>query len=244
MHARVDDLLRDDDLRLGEDRLGSGLVAAIPVGDVVVRASLEVVADDRRIGVERVTEVDDGREDVVLDIDRLERVASRIAVIRDHEGDLLALEAHLVGGQHGLHVVRQGRHPRQLERFQVLAGDDGANARAGQSLAGIDRDDPSVGDRGAQDRAMQHARQHDVVGVLALAAHETRVLLALQTAEADRPSRVTGRRVVRVIAAVLGAGLFGDLGLVDDRHAVAPSFSTGTTSSVSSSGIPSASGDS
>ena len=54
-----------------------------------------------------------GGELVVLDVDQLDAVAGRVAVLGDDERDLLALEAHLVGGQHGLHVVRQRGHPRQ-----------------------------------------------------------------------------------------------------------------------------------
>ena len=56
-------------------------------------------------GVERLAGVDDRVERLVLDVDQLERVAGRVAVLGDDEGDLLALEADLVGGEHGLHVV-------------------------------------------------------------------------------------------------------------------------------------------
>ena len=69
--------------------------------------------------------VDHGRQRLVLDVDQLERVARGVAVVGDDERDLLALEAHLVGGQHGLDVVRQRRHPGQAQRLEVLAGDDG-----------------------------------------------------------------------------------------------------------------------
>ena len=48
------DVLRDeDDVRVGEDRVGLRLVARLPVEDVVVGLALLVVADDRRVGVER-----------------------------------------------------------------------------------------------------------------------------------------------------------------------------------------------
>ena len=65
--------------------------------------------------------VDDRGQQLVLDVDQLERVAGRVAVVGDHERDLLALEAHLVGGQHGLRVVRERRHPGQPLRLEVLA---------------------------------------------------------------------------------------------------------------------------
>ncbi len=57
--------------------------------------------------------VDDRGQHLVVDVDQLEGVAGGVPVLGDDEGDLLALEADLVGGQHGLHVVGQGRHPGQ-----------------------------------------------------------------------------------------------------------------------------------
>ena len=50
----------------------------------------------------------------------------------------------------------------------------------------VDRDDLRVRVRAAQDRAVHHPGQADVVQVGALAADEARVLLALEAAEADR----------------------------------------------------------
>src|SRR6185312_8593137 len=45
--------------------------------------------------VERATRVRHHGERLVLDVDQLERVARRVAVVGDDEGHLLALEAHL-----------------------------------------------------------------------------------------------------------------------------------------------------
>ena len=115
-----------------------------------------------------------------------ERVVGRVLVGRDHERDLLALEADLVAREHGLRVVGDRRHPRQAERLEVLGGDDRGDVRVRERLRGVDRDDLRVRVRAAQDGAVDHARQPDVVEVGALAADEARVLLALQAAEADR----------------------------------------------------------
>ena len=82
--------------------------------------ALDLVAHERGVGVERPAGVDHRRQRLVLDVDQLERVACRVAVLGDDEGDLLALVAHLVGGQHGLHVGRQRRHPGQLEPVEHL----------------------------------------------------------------------------------------------------------------------------
>ena len=180
------DVLRDeDDVGVLEDRVRLGLVAGLPVEDVVVGLALLVVADDRRVGVERLARVDEHGQRLVLDVDQLERVARRVVVVRDHEGHLLALEAHLVRGEHGLRVGRERRHPGEPEPLEVLAGDHRAHLRVLQRGRRVDGDDAGVRQRAAQHRAVQHPGQLHVVDVVALAADEPRVLLALQPAEAD-----------------------------------------------------------
>ena len=124
--------------------------------------------------------VDDDRQRLVLDVDQLERVARGVAVVGDDEGDLLALEAHLVGGQHGLRVGRQRRHPGQAQPLEVLAGDrprapSGAAARAEVSIETMRA--CASGLRSTAPCSMPG--QRDVVDVVALAADEARVLLAL-----------------------------------------------------------------
>ena len=130
-----------------------------------------------------------------------QRVARGVLVGRDHERDLLALEADLVAGQHRLGVVGDRRHPRQPERLEVLGGDDRGDARVRERRGGVDRDDLGVRVGAAQHRAVHHPGQADVVEVGALAADEARVLLALEPAEADRPLVVgLGRFSVTAIA--------------------------------------------
>ena len=125
--------------------------------------------------------------DVVLDVDELEGVARGVVVVGDDERDLLALEADLVGREHGLGVGRQRRHPREAEALEVLAGDDRLDLGVLQGGGGVDGDDPRVRDGAAQDRRRAACRQLDVVDVVALAADEARVLLALEAAVADGP---------------------------------------------------------
>ena len=146
-----------------------------------------------------------GWQHVVLDVDQLERVPGRVAVLGDDEGDLLALEADPVGGQHGLHVVGQRRHPGEALLGQVGAGDDGLHLGMGLGGADVDADDVRVRDRRAQDREVQHARQLEVVDVPAHAADEARVLLAQHPAVADGVLVVVG--VLEVLG--LGDGLLG-----------------------------------
>ena len=137
--------------------------------------------------IERRAGVDDDRERLVLDVDQLQRVARRVAVVGDHERDLLALEADLVGREHRLRVAATASASRRASRASRSApGDDGVDLRVLERGGGVDRHDPGVGERAAQDRAVQHARQLHVVDERALAADEARVLLAAQATEADR----------------------------------------------------------
>ncbi len=111
MRAREHEVLLDDDVGLREHPVRRGPIARLPLEDVIVRLSELVVADQRCIGVERAARVDDRAEQLVVDVDQLERVAGRVVVVRDDERDLLTLEAHLVGGEHRLHIGRQRLHP-------------------------------------------------------------------------------------------------------------------------------------
>ena len=197
MAARIDDVARHDRVRLGEHAVRRLLVAGLPgrAREVVALPGL-VVADQRRVGVERLARVDDRRQRLVLDVDQLERVVRRVLVGRDHERDLLALEADLVAREHGLRVVGDRRHPREPERLEVLRGDDGGDVRVRERLRGVDRDDARVRVRAAQHRPVDHPGQPDVVEVGALAADEARVLLALQATEADRTLGLRARQVL------------------------------------------------
>ena len=185
--ARVDDVARDHGVGLGECLVGGRLVAGLPgrAGEVVALARL-VVADQRRVVVERAAGVHHRGQRLVLDVDQAERVVGRVLVGGDHERHLLALEAHLVARQHGLRVVGDRGHPGQAERLEVLGGDHRGHVGMGERGRRVDRDDARVRVGAAQQRAVDHARQPDVVEVVALAADEARILLALEPAEADR----------------------------------------------------------
>ena len=163
------------------------LVAGLPgrAGEVVALPGL-VVADQRRVGVERLAGVDDRRQRLVLDVDQLERVVRGVLVGRDHERDLLALEPDLVSGEHGLRVVGDRRHPREPQGLEVLGGDDRGDVGVRERPRGVDRDDARVRVRAAEHGPVDHPREPDVVEVGPLAADEARVLLPLQPAEADR----------------------------------------------------------
>ena len=207
MRPRVEHVLRDDDVGAGEDGVGGRLVAGLPVEDVVVLLARQVVADHRGPGVERRRGVDHRGQRLVVDVDELEGVPRRVPVLGHDERDLLALEPHLVGGQDRLHVLGQGGHPGQAAVLQRLAGDHGLDPGVGLGGRGVDRDDPGVRERAAQDRAVQHAGKLDVVGEGALAADEAGVFLALdRPVGAVLPSRVSRSRPPRSSPASVLAG--------------------------------------
>jgi len=187
VRARKHHVLLDHHLGLLEGAVGGHPVARLPVEDVVVGAALEVVADHRRAVLQRPLRVDHRLQFLVLDVDQFERVAGRVTILGDDEGDLLALEADLVGGQHRLHVCGDRPHPGHPPLLQVGAGEDGVDARVLQRRGGVDRSDAGVGEGAPQHRPMEHPGQLQVVDVAAEAADEAAVLLASQGAEADRP---------------------------------------------------------
>ena len=135
VHPGIDDVLGDDDgSRLEHGRRGR-LVAGLPVEAEVVRLTLQVVADHRGARVERGSGIDDRLQDLVLDIDQLQRVARRVAVLGNDEGHLLTLEADLVGGEHGLDVVGERGHPGQTLLGQVRPRHHGLDLRMRQGRA-------------------------------------------------------------------------------------------------------------
>jgi hypothetical protein len=122
MHPGVEHVLGDRHLGVSEDLVGAGRVAGLPVEDVVVGAPGQVIADDGRPGVKRAMRVHHRGQRLVLHVDHLEGVPGRVAVLGHHERHLLALEADLIGGQHGLGVAGQGGHPGQVPGGQGLTG--------------------------------------------------------------------------------------------------------------------------
>ena len=179
VRARVVQPQLGDHVGLLEGAVGARRVADLPVVDDVVGLVLLVVPDHGRAVGHRLHRVDDDRQRLVVDVDRLAGVLGDVRVVGDDAGHLLALEPYLVGGQHGLGVVGQGRHPGQVAGRHHLAGQHQVHAGDVPGLAGVDRLDPRVRQRAAQDLHVQHAGQRDVVGVVALAPDEAVVLDAL-----------------------------------------------------------------
>ena len=197
VHPLIDDFFLHVDLGLGERPLGRLLVADLPGEDVVVMPARtvrarglarKVVAQDRRAIGERGRGIVERRQLLVLDLDQLDRIGRDVAVVGDHEGDLLVLEQHLAVGQHHLHVAGERRHVVQVQGLQVLGGQHRMHAGQRLGLRDVDRLDPCMAVLAAGEVAEQHARQLQVVDVVALALDEADVLLALARA-ADAAQR-------------------------------------------------------
>ncbi len=204
--ARDVDVLADPDLRRGEGGVGGARVAGLPVPDVVVLLVLAAVrAQDRGVILEGLVRVDDDGQRLVVDQDRGDAVGRGVAGRRDDRRDLLALVHDRVGRQDHLHVTGEGRHPVELVGLQGLAVDHGEDARDLERLGRVDALDRRVGIRAAHDVQPQLAGQVDVLDVLARAADEARVLLALDGvahapdlgAGAELAGRFFGRHVAR-----------------------------------------------
>ena len=177
--ARHMHLLAHHDIGLIKDPVRGFLVARLPVPDVVVGLAFLVGAEHRRIVLERLEGVHDGRHGLVFDLDRGHSVGGRIARGCDHPGHLLRLVHHGVRGEHHLGVRHEGRHPVQPVRLQVLAREHGEHAGNLERLGGVDVLDFAVGDGAPDDVQPEHPRQREVVDVVALALQEARVFLAL-----------------------------------------------------------------
>ena len=103
----------DDDLGLVERGVGAGLVADGPLEDDVVRGVL-VELRGARLG--RLLGVDDGRQRLLVDVDRLERVGGLLRRLGDDRGDALARPLDAVGREDAGHVdvvldARSSRRP-------------------------------------------------------------------------------------------------------------------------------------
>ena len=158
--ARVEGVERDDLVGLGEGLVGRLLVARLPVVDRGCRSGLP----SRRGSPARPASSAccgrrDRRQRLVVDVDQLERVLRDVGGLGDDGRDLLALEAHLVGGEHGLRVARERRHPGEVVLRHQLAGDDRDDARQRRGARGVDRLDAGVRVRAAQELQVEHPGQ-------------------------------------------------------------------------------------
>ncbi len=99
---------------------------------------------------------------LVLDLDGVAGRGRDLFVGGGHRGDRVADVAHLLVLQGAL--VLRHREDAEADR-EVVPGDDRVHARDSLGGAGVDRADAAMGDLGAEDPAVEHAWQQDVVRV-------------------------------------------------------------------------------
>ena len=187
VHARVVHVLRDRHSRTGKHRVGSGFVAGFPGEDVVVVVALtvrafgftgQVFTQHWRAGFERLKWVDHGFEFFVFDFDGFHAVGGAVAVFGNHDCHFLHLKMDFFVGENGLHITGQRGHPVQLERLQIISGQNSDHAGDLERGFFVDALDARMRHRGAHDVHMHHAGQFDVVDVIALALDKAGVFFA------------------------------------------------------------------
>ena len=133
--------------------------------------------------------IDRRRELLVVDRHQLGRVERPVARLRDdesHRGSDMACGVEREGGGgrelrgagRGPVADREARYRAQTVRPVVLARQHGEGPGRRASDGSVDPRDPRVGVRRAQDYAMRHARQREVVDIAAPPGEEPPVLAA------------------------------------------------------------------
>ena len=122
---------------------------------------------DRRIVRHRLDDVDDVRQNFIIHIDQIERLARRGLAGRGNRRHGMAFIKRLFTGQNvAAHVGIIGlAFADRLaigRRRQIGAGNHRLDADQGLRLRRVDRNDPRVGMGAAQDLAGQHSRQRKI----------------------------------------------------------------------------------
>ena len=181
-HLRVE-LAPDDDVGVGEGCLHIAILEVVVRGDVarllrlLAVHGLRVAAliQQRRVLAHRVLDVEDGLEDLVLDLDLLDRCEGLVRAYRGNGGDRVAAVERLRACHHvQAHVGGRGRSLAHVDHLvgnhgEVLVGHDPENARHRLRLAGVDGDDAGVRVGTAEDGAVNEVGKVDVGTVERLA---------------------------------------------------------------------------
>ena len=156
---------------------------AVGVGD---RARGDVAAeglkDEGSARIQRLLRGCHRRELFVVDFDQLAGVFGQIPGLGDHQGNRIAHQPDLVGGQHGERRPSAARHRQDAERtgahvgLHVAAGVDRDDPRCLPCGAGVDAADPGMREGAAQEAGVEHPWQLHVGDVVAPASENPRVL--------------------------------------------------------------------
>ena len=109
-----------------------------------------------------------GAQRLVLDVDQPDRLGGRGLVAGDDGGHRVADEADLVRTE-GVLVVADGQDA--VGDREAVAGEDQVHAGMCRRACRVDPGDARVRHRGAEQLAVQHPREHDVIGEPRLPSH-------------------------------------------------------------------------
>ena len=166
-----------DNVRLGEGRVGIAQYLLRVARDVAAGLGLEsetlrrrdVLVQDGSAGPHGVLDVRDGGEHLVLHLDQVERFLRRVGVGCRHGGDRMSLVKGFVVREDGSREVAEAHHEvlahvhePVVGPWQIGVGHDRHHTGMGGGTLGVDRLDPRVGVRTAQDLPMQKSWKLDV----------------------------------------------------------------------------------
>ena len=125
------------------------------------------VVDDRRPRLHGLHRVEDGGQNLVLDLDEFQRLLENLGRLGGDDSHAIAdmahlvVQAHLVVGRRVGVALPAGGIQHALH---VLVGQHRVHARQRQRLALVDAHDAGVGVRAGEQAAVEHARHLQIVG--------------------------------------------------------------------------------
>ena len=128
-----------------------------------------------------MSEVGDGGQRLVVDVDQLDGVLGDVAALGDDERDRVADELHLALGQRRARgvgdVLARDGVPGLLDvRVEVLGDEHRVHTGQRERRRRVDAVDPGPGERAAHEAGVQHAGPRDVVDERAMAGEQAGVL--------------------------------------------------------------------
>ena len=197
------ELLLDDHVGLGKAGVEIADREFEPLGNVgglgrrrLDAASDHVLEQERRIGLHRLVDIDDVRQDLIVDLDECCRLFGRAAVGRRDGGDRVALVERLLA-RHDVagdvpEILRDPLRPDILEFMvgKIGGGHHRLDAGQRQSPRGVDRADAGMGMRRANDLAVERPG-HRQIGAVHRAARDLRHAVR---ANRPRPNPLVARR--------------------------------------------------
>src|SRR5579885_1249852 len=129
---------------------------------------LAVLVDARFRSAQRLPRSGDGCQKVILDFNQLRSFEGRQLFARDYGGDRIPDVSYAIHAK-GRLVLADGEN--SVMNWQVLPGQNQINARASQGARGIDFPNQRVRMRRAQQPAIRHSRQRDIIRIARLARH-------------------------------------------------------------------------